>query len=334
MKVLILAAGYGSRLAADIQKDALQSPSGISPYTPLLSLPKALLPVGDRPLLSHWLQTLAQTKQFNPTEDIFIVTNELYIQQLHKWSRDSESHIPAEHIFSDGTRTNATRRGAIACLALWLDRFEIQDDDICVIASDTLFFDEDFNLKHILFTFHSLPPGQRALVLHYHDEETEKTGILELNADSIVTNFIEKPARHAITSRAACPAFYLYKASVLPRIKQYVAQCTSLAQRDAPGKLIEALHRQIVIRAYEISGRWDIGSLESYKLCSAAFSQQQQQQQQLAQSEQQQSDESSTSRRSWVTTDNYAAVGIAFGLGLVASMLLISGFNKSRRTAP
>ena len=51
MKVLILAAGYGTRLARDVEKHADQ-------YPHLVGVAKPLLPVAGQPLISHWLDML------------------------------------------------------------------------------------------------------------------------------------------------------------------------------------------------------------------------------------------------------------------------------------
>lgn len=55
MKAVVLAAGYGTRLQRDIEKDV----SG--EFRHLEGIAKPLLPVGQCALLSHWLQALTQT---------------------------------------------------------------------------------------------------------------------------------------------------------------------------------------------------------------------------------------------------------------------------------
>ena len=49
MKVLVLGGGFGTRLVRDINNDQNET------YKHLLNVPKALLPVGGIPLLSHWM---------------------------------------------------------------------------------------------------------------------------------------------------------------------------------------------------------------------------------------------------------------------------------------
>ncbi len=50
MKVLILGAGYGTRLARDLETT--------NEYTHLRGVPKPLLPIAGKPLISHWMDII------------------------------------------------------------------------------------------------------------------------------------------------------------------------------------------------------------------------------------------------------------------------------------
>ena len=63
MKVLILAAGYGTRLERDIRNGGPELQS-------LIGVPKPLLPVSGKPLVSHWIDILRQCQE---TRDVFLV---------------------------------------------------------------------------------------------------------------------------------------------------------------------------------------------------------------------------------------------------------------------
>ena len=52
MKVIILAAGYGTRLQRDIENDPKQE------YRHLLGVPKPLVPVGGECLVTRWMKNL------------------------------------------------------------------------------------------------------------------------------------------------------------------------------------------------------------------------------------------------------------------------------------
>jgi len=55
MKVVILAAGYGTRLQRDIENDTTGN------FKHLDGIAKPLLPVGRCALISHWVQALTKT---------------------------------------------------------------------------------------------------------------------------------------------------------------------------------------------------------------------------------------------------------------------------------
>lgn len=67
MKVVILAAGYGTRLQRDIENDPKQS------YKHLLGIPKPLLPVGGKCLISKWMTTLSKIKEICKITNVYLV---------------------------------------------------------------------------------------------------------------------------------------------------------------------------------------------------------------------------------------------------------------------
>lgn len=69
MKVLVLCGGYGTRLVRDIVSDPSQQ------YKHLVNVPKALLPIGDYPLLTHWVKAF---QKLSEVEHIFIEVRSIY----------------------------------------------------------------------------------------------------------------------------------------------------------------------------------------------------------------------------------------------------------------
>ena len=65
MKVLILAAGYGTRLTRDLEA------SGQLPH--LVGVPKPLLPVAGKPLISHWMDILQSCAEI---QDVYVVVSD------------------------------------------------------------------------------------------------------------------------------------------------------------------------------------------------------------------------------------------------------------------
>ena len=80
MKVIILAAGYGTRLQKDIENDPEQK------YKHLKDVPKPLVPVGGTCLLSRWMKSiltvigeLGQGDYEINISNVYVVVSESYV---------------------------------------------------------------------------------------------------------------------------------------------------------------------------------------------------------------------------------------------------------------
>ncbi|KAI0237507.1 hypothetical protein LSAT2_011958, partial [Lamellibrachia satsuma] len=95
------------------------------------------------------------------------------------------------------------RPGAVACISIVVTHFTV-DDDLVVIAGDTLFYD-DFDLNEIINKFRGFQrlDAEASLVVYVSckDEEVHKHGILEVDGTSRVTGFLEKPQPSETSSR-------------------------------------------------------------------------------------------------------------------------------------
>ncbi|XP_044160200.1 glucose-1-phosphate thymidylyltransferase-like isoform X2 [Bufo gargarizans] len=239
MKAVILAAGYGTRLLKDLENVNEQR------LKDLIGTPKPLLTVGGFPLISYWMEAL---KADHDLKDIHIVTNDLYYSKFEEWAKN----YPFVTVISDGTSTNENRLGAVSCLQLIIETFQI-DDSIIVIGGDTLFY-EDFHLQDVLKRYEVLHKDNKHanLVLSYicKDEDTKKYGILEADESYRVRAIKEKPKAMDTASRQAD---------------------APVDEKDAPGHYLSWLVARKPVYFYSISGRFDIGNLESYLLCDKYF---------------------------------------------------------------
>ena len=137
--VVVLAAGYGTRLTQDIRADV----SG--KYAHLAALPKGLLPIGDIPLLDHWIRKFEELGIHN----IKLICNTMFCPQFRAWSekwRGNRDHHYHEkntrrrmdiEIVDNGTSTNETRRGAIADMYCALQRCGIVEEMGRSLVEDT-----------------------------------------------------------------------------------------------------------------------------------------------------------------------------------------------------
>ena len=137
-----------------------------------------------------------------------------------------------------------------------------------VVGGDTLFFD-DFSLKDVLRVFDEKKCN---VVLQYpivRDVDTLKTGVLELDEQQMVVNMLEKPDPSATPSRKGCPCFYLYTAESLALLPTFISGAKSLAEADAPGHYVSWVWSRRPTYAHFVSGRYDIGGLQTYIDCEA-----------------------------------------------------------------
>ena len=76
MKVLFLCAGYGTRLERDLQSSG--------EFSECIGRPKALLPIGEKALISYWFESLDNLEAADVVDEIIIVTNDKFNEQFYK----------------------------------------------------------------------------------------------------------------------------------------------------------------------------------------------------------------------------------------------------------
>ncbi|KAI7908268.1 mannose-1-phosphate guanyltransferase beta-like protein [Cokeromyces recurvatus] len=257
VKVLILGAGYGTRLQRDLKSS--------EEYKHLLGVPKALLPLGGRDaLITHWIE-LFKAHGFNIQNDIYIVTNGQCYESFKTWAVNH--NIPLDHIANDGTLANEDRLGAVPDIMFGINMFGINQEDVLVVGGDTLFL-HDFNLRQFLSTFETHNEHCLVTIYQVNDEQVHKFGIVETNSEGMITSFLEKPEPTATKARSACPCFYLFHKKAIPLIQEFITICKeSNAPKeayDATGKCLAYLYPRFPISTFPISGRIDVGGLDSY----------------------------------------------------------------------
>lgn len=247
MKVLILAAGYATRL-----------------YPLTLTQPKPLLPVAGQPMIEYVLDNLAP---IGGIDRVYVVTNAKFAAHFQNWSQAYRASKSKLHftIVNDASTDDTNKLGAIGDLNLVIEREKIQDD-LIVVAGDNLFSQslEDFG-KHCRKI--------NAPVLAVYDvgslEEIKKYNSISLDASGKITFFEEKPKNPASTLTGI--ALYYYPKAVLPLIKQYVAEGNN---PDQPGRLVQWLYPRTPVYTWRVPGIWfDIGSKESLDQANKIFAQ-------------------------------------------------------------
>ncbi len=234
MKVLILAAGYGTRLATVI-KDT----------------PKPLIPVNSRPLIDHVLLML---KGLPSLTEIVVVSNNKFYNHFENWAK---THPDLKiRIVNDGTNTPEERLGSVGDINfVWKQEKEL--DDWLVIGGDNLF---DQNLQEFMSFALKQSPAMSIGVYDIHDKKAAtKFGVIGLDANEKVISFEEKPTEPKYSLITMC--LYYFPKVTLVYLPEYLSQSKAL---DAAGSYIQWLSQKKNVYGFQFSGKWyDIGSIES-----------------------------------------------------------------------
>ena len=247
MKVIILAAGYATRL-----------------YPLTLTQPKPLLPVAGKPMIDYVLDNLAP---IGGIERVYVVTNAKFTRHFQEWA-DGYRAAHAETqlnftIVNDGSTDDTNKLGAIGDIHFVLAR-EHLDDDIVVVAGDNLF-------SQRLDAFGQFCRQKNAPVLAVYDvgnlEDIKKYNAITLDGVGRITFFEEKPKQPQSTLTGI--ALYFYPKATLPLIKQYVAEGNN---PDQPGRLVQWLYPRTPFYTWKVPGLWyDIGSNEALEEANWIF---------------------------------------------------------------
>ena len=245
MKIIILAAGYATRL-----------------YPLTLTRPKPLLPVAGKPMIDHVLDNLAP---IGGIDRVCLVTNAKFADQFQKWAEDYRARKAKLDftIVNDRSTDDTNKLGAIGDLHLVVSREKI-DDDIVVVAGDNLFSEK-------LDGFGKFCREKKAPVLGVYDvgnlEEVKKYNSITVDSGGRITFFEEKPKKPTNTITGI--ALYFYPRSAVPRISEYVAEGNN---PDQPGRLIQWLYPKTPVYTWRVPGLWyDIGSKASLEEADRVF---------------------------------------------------------------
>jgi glucose-1-phosphate thymidylyltransferase len=245
MKILILAAGYATRL-----------------YPLTLTKPKPLLEVAGKPMIEHVLDNIAPIPGI---DRVYVVTNDKFAVPFQQWAdhyRATKSKLNFT-IINDGSTDDTNKLGAIGDLNLVLDREQV-DDDLIVVAGDNLFSES-------IEKFGAYCREKNAPVLGVYDvgnlEEIKKYNAISIDDAGRITFFEEKPKVPQSTLTGI--ALYFYPRAMLPLIRQYVAEGNN---PDQPGRLVQWLYTRTPFYTWRVPGLWfDIGSKETLEEANRIF---------------------------------------------------------------
>jgi glucose-1-phosphate thymidylyltransferase len=245
MKVIILAAGYATRL-----------------YPLTLTQPKPLLPVAGQPMIDYVLDNLAP---IGGLERIYVVTNAKFAGHFQQWSEDYRAHKAKLDftVVNDLSTDDSNKLGAVGDINFVLKTQSVADD-IIVVAGDNLF-------NRPLADFGRFCRERNSPVLAVYDvgdlEQIKKYNAITLDGEGRITFFEEKPPNP--TSTVTGIALYFYPRATLSLIKQYIAEGNN---PDQPGRLVQWLYPRVPFYTWKVPGLWyDIGSKETLEEANRIF---------------------------------------------------------------
>ncbi len=241
LRVLILAAGYGTRLYP-ITKDT----------------PKPLLLVEDRPIIDHLLDKIASS---GCIKEVFVVTNDKFYSNFCAWRDIAKEEFEklSIKIINDGSTSVQDRLGAMGDIS-FVARENHLKDDILVVGGDNL-FDQGLE-EYIKFSLSDKHKATLGLFDIKNKRKASNFGVVRLDKDMKVISFEEKPKNPNSSLIAMC--LYYFSSEIFSLIFRYLEET---GKHDTTGDFINWLHNRVEVFGFTFKGRWDdIGHIDS--LCS------------------------------------------------------------------
>ena len=236
MKVVVLAAGYATRL-----------------YPLTENFPKPLLEVNGKSILDYLIEDLDKNDDVN---EHIIISNAKFAHIFEEWAEKSNYTKPIT-VLNDGTTSNETRLGAVKDILFAIEKCNI-NEDIFVLAGDNLV---DFSLNK--FIEYAKGMDGSSVIVNYEEsvEELRKCGVMVPDENMRIISMEEKPLEPK--SNWCVGPFYYYRKEDLRWVKQGIEDGCAV---DAPGSFVCYLCEKIPVYAWEMPGvRFDIGGFDSYE---------------------------------------------------------------------
>ena len=244
MKVLLLAAGYATRL-----------------YPLTLNTPKPLLSVAGKTVMGYIFDLIEPLKE---VDEVFIVTNEKFFRNFEDWKKTFKSSKKIT-VVDDGTTSNDTRLGATGDIEFVIEKKGIKDD-LLVLAGDNLF-------KADLSIFTKFCASKRpSVTIGLYDIKdlilASKYGIVSVDKNNKIIDFKEKPSSPPSTLAAMC--LYFFPKERLGIMKSYLGMDNA---KDAPGYFLEWLYKREPVFGYIFKDKkwFDIGDKKSLEEAEREF---------------------------------------------------------------
>lgn len=245
MRVLILAAGYGTRL-----------------YPLIVDTPKPFLKIADKSLIDYLLDCV---KEMEGLKEVLVVTNNKFYTHFTQWAATHAAFPAPIEIVNDGTNTPDDRLGSVGDIQFALKQCGL-NEDLLVLGGDNLF---DYSLAPgVVFARKQSPHVTVGLYDIGSREDAKKFGVVAMDQTGKVTSFEEKPSEPKSSLIAMC--FYYFPKETLGFVDTYLKET---GKKDKAGDYIRWLSENKGVYGFQFQGKWfDIGSIEAYNEAQKNFS--------------------------------------------------------------
>lgn len=230
MKALLLAAGFGTRLRP------------ITDY-----VPKCLVKINNRPLLSYWLDLLN-----SPSIDKILLNTHYLPEAVEDFVQNSSSKQKIRTVFEQ----NLLGTGGTI-----LKNKDFFDGESFIVAhADNLTL---FNLEDFILTHEKRAQSTEITMMVFDTDTPKSCGIVETDEQGRVIEFHEKVSNPP--GKRANAAVYIFEPSIFNFLEKIGKETIDLSTEVLPffmGK-IQIFHNKIYHR--------DIGTVESFNIANEEF---------------------------------------------------------------
>jgi len=240
MNILILAAGYGTRL-----------------YPLTLKIAKPLIPINNKPILNFLVQKIEGIKKNFSIDKINLVCNNKFYNSFLEWQKKYSIEM---NIINDGSNSERDKCGAVKDIRLGIDK----EIDWLILGGDNIF--EDSLIEFLNF---SKDLGYPTIGI-YDINDIKKAshfGVVNMDKENRIIDFFEKPKSPPSTLIASC--IYYFPKNSLDFLDSFL---NSNLNPDAAGTYISWLVKKYKVFGYKLKGKWlDIGNFNSLKEAEEIF---------------------------------------------------------------
>ncbi|MCM8786482.1 MAG: nucleotidyltransferase family protein [Candidatus Omnitrophica bacterium] len=242
MRILILAAGYGTRL-----------------YPLTLEMPKPLIKINNKPIINFLMDKILYLEKYFKIEEVRVVTNNKFYNNFLDWKNIYKINAK---IFNDGTNSPHERLGAIKDIQFAIENTK---DNWLILGGDNLF--EDSLVEFLKFSQKNKPCVTIGVCRLENKSQASRFGIVDLDINGCILRFEEKPKIPFSDLAASC--IYFFPKDSLYLLDEFI---NSKENADASGKYISWLVKNNKVFGYILKGKWfDIGHFETLKIAEKEF---------------------------------------------------------------